>query len=130
MCTLLSSTVLETTRCYLNPITVTQYALVIKARLTPFLCRECVSPYQFQNRQPRCDISRLDRVRSEVGQVALVDTVLTFATHSQIYNFRAITQEPIESSKQPIRTRYLDQVNGYQPIRDQYSLIRSLAGRS
>eukprot|EP00116_Pleurobrachia_bachei_P014807 sb/3475069/ len=35
-------------------------------------------------------------------------------------------QEPTETSKQPIRTRYLSQVTGYQPIRDQYSLIRSV----
>ena len=29
--------------------------------------------------------------------------------------------------KQPIRTRYLGLVTGYQPIRDQYFLIRSVA---
>ena len=28
--------------------------------------------------------------------------------------------------KQPIRTRYLGHVTGYQPIRDQYFLIRSV----
>eukprot|EP00116_Pleurobrachia_bachei_P007386 sb/3467648/ len=32
--------------------------------------------------------------------------------------------EPTETSKQPIRTRYLGQVTGYQPIRDQYFMIR------
>eukprot|EP00116_Pleurobrachia_bachei_P007992 sb/3468254/ len=31
-----------------------------------------------------------------------------------------------EKSKQPIRTRYLGQVTGYQPISDQYLLIRSV----
>eukprot|EP00116_Pleurobrachia_bachei_P015642 sb/3475904/ len=35
--------------------------------------------------------------------------------------------EPTESSKQPIRTRYLGHVTGYQPIRDQYFLIRSVS---
>eukprot|EP00116_Pleurobrachia_bachei_P008590 sb/3468852/ len=30
------------------------------------------------------------------------------------------------TSKQPIRTRYLGHVSGYQPIRDQYFLIRSV----
>eukprot|EP00116_Pleurobrachia_bachei_P018537 sb/3478799/ len=30
--------------------------------------------------------------------------------------------------KQPIRTRYLGHVTGYQPIRDQYFLIRSVPG--
>eukprot|EP00116_Pleurobrachia_bachei_P006355 sb/3466617/ len=34
-------------------------------------------------------------------------------------------QEPTETSKQPIRTRYLGHVTGYQPIKDQYFLIRS-----
>eukprot|EP00116_Pleurobrachia_bachei_P008014 sb/3468276/ len=34
-------------------------------------------------------------------------------------------QEPTETSKQPISARYLGQVTGHQPIRDQYFLIRS-----
>eukprot|EP00116_Pleurobrachia_bachei_P016619 sb/3476881/ len=38
-------------------------------------------------------------------------------------------QEPTETSKQPIRTRYLGHVTGYQPIRDQYSLILSVTFR-
>ena len=29
-------------------------------------------------------------------------------------------QEPIDTSKQPIRIRYLGHVTGYQQIRDQY----------
>eukprot|EP00116_Pleurobrachia_bachei_P015444 sb/3475706/ len=33
-------------------------------------------------------------------------------------------QGPTDTSKQPIRTRYLGDVTGYQPIRDQYFLIR------
>eukprot|EP00116_Pleurobrachia_bachei_P000504 sb/3460766/ len=33
-----------------------------------------------------------------------------------------------ETSKQPIRTRYLGHVTDYQPIRDQYFLIRSVPG--
>ncbi len=39
-------------------------------------------------------------------------------------------QEPTETSKQPIRTRYLGHVTGYQPIRDQYFLIRSVPGEN
>eukprot|EP00116_Pleurobrachia_bachei_P005857 sb/3466119/ len=35
-------------------------------------------------------------------------------------------QGPTETSKQPIRTRYLGHLTGYQPIRDQYFLIRSV----
>ena len=38
-----------------------------------------------------------------------------------------LPQEPTESSKQPIRTRYLGHVTGYQPIRGQYFLIWSVA---
>eukprot|EP00116_Pleurobrachia_bachei_P009491 sb/3469753/ len=34
--------------------------------------------------------------------------------------------EPTQMSKQPIRTRYLGHVTGYQPIRVQYFLIRSV----
>eukprot|EP00116_Pleurobrachia_bachei_P018652 sb/3478914/ len=35
-------------------------------------------------------------------------------------------QEPTDTSKQPIITRYLGHVTGYQPIRDQYFLIWSV----
>ena len=38
-------------------------------------------------------------------------------------------EEPTESSKQPIRARYLGHVTGYQPIRDQYFLVRSVPGK-
>eukprot|EP00116_Pleurobrachia_bachei_P016835 sb/3477097/ len=34
-----------------------------------------------------------------------------------------------EISKQPIRTRYLGHVTGYQPIKDQCFLIRSVPGK-
>ena len=36
-------------------------------------------------------------------------------------------QEPTGPSKQPIRTRYLGHATGYQPIREQYLVIRSVA---
>eukprot|EP00116_Pleurobrachia_bachei_P017530 sb/3477792/ len=35
-----------------------------------------------------------------------------------------------ETSKQPIRTRHLGHVTGYQPIRDQYFLVRSVIHNS
>eukprot|EP00116_Pleurobrachia_bachei_P016707 sb/3476969/ len=38
----------------------------------------------------------------------------------------SLSQEPTETSKQPIRTRCLGHVTGYKPIRDQYFLIRSV----
>ena len=39
-------------------------------------------------------------------------------------------QETTEFRKQPIRTRYLGNVTGYQPIRDQYFLIRSVPAKT
>eukprot|EP00116_Pleurobrachia_bachei_P013659 sb/3473921/ len=36
--------------------------------------------------------------------------------------------EPTDTSKRPIRNRYLGHLTGYQPIRDQYFLIRSVPG--
>eukprot|EP00116_Pleurobrachia_bachei_P015641 sb/3475903/ len=49
----------------------------------------------------------------------------------QVNRFREVGthQEPTNTSKQPIRTRYLGHMTGYQPIRDQYFLIRSVAGQ-
>eukprot|EP00116_Pleurobrachia_bachei_P006372 sb/3466634/ len=40
--------------------------------------------------------------------------------------YRLLCDVTTEMSKQPIRTRYLGHVTGYQPIRDQYFLIRSV----
>eukprot|EP00116_Pleurobrachia_bachei_P016505 sb/3476767/ len=42
-----------------------------------------------------------------------------------------ITKHPriIHSRNRPIRTRYLGHVTGYQPIRDQHFLIRSVPAR-
>eukprot|EP00116_Pleurobrachia_bachei_P004041 sb/3464303/ len=37
-----------------------------------------------------------------------------------------VLQEPTETNKQPIRTHYLGHMIGYQPIRDQYLLIRGM----
>eukprot|EP00116_Pleurobrachia_bachei_P012725 sb/3472987/ len=37
-----------------------------------------------------------------------------------------VSDEPTETSKQPIRTRYLGHVTGYQPIRDKYFRFRSV----
>eukprot|EP00116_Pleurobrachia_bachei_P014677 sb/3474939/ len=45
---------------------------------------------------------------------------------SHCYQQYPLFQEPTETSKQPIRTRYLGHVTSYQPIRDQYFLIRSV----
>ena len=42
---------------------------------------------------------------------------------------RYIEQEQTEPNKQPIRACYLGHVTDYQPIRDQYFLIRSVHAR-
>eukprot|EP00116_Pleurobrachia_bachei_P019152 sb/3479414/ len=39
-----------------------------------------------------------------------------------------LISEPTETSKHPIRTRYLGRVTGYQPIRITYNLIRTVPG--
>eukprot|EP00116_Pleurobrachia_bachei_P013614 sb/3473876/ len=57
---------------------------------------------------------RIERVPNLGGHV--LPQTLSSLTH----------QEPTESSKQPIRTRYLGHVTGYQPIRNHYFLIRSV----
>eukprot|EP00116_Pleurobrachia_bachei_P018147 sb/3478409/ len=44
----------------------------------------------------------------------------------KIVVYESTDQEPTETSKQPIRTRYLGHVTSYQPIRDQYFLTRSV----
>eukprot|EP00116_Pleurobrachia_bachei_P002445 sb/3462707/ len=51
--------------------------------------------------------------------------ILCSLTPSIIFRYPAI-MEPSDTSKQPIRTRYLGHVTGYQPTRDQYFLIRSV----
>ena len=48
------------------------------------------------------------------------------ANHRQMAPFGANHRQPTYTSKQPIRTRYLCHVTGYQPIRDQHFLIRSV----
>eukprot|EP00116_Pleurobrachia_bachei_P003024 sb/3463286/ len=57
-------------------------------------------------------------------------TTRGFAFKDSTANYHKIhtntVQEPTETGKQPIRTRYLGHVTGYQPIRDQYFLIRSV----
>eukprot|EP00116_Pleurobrachia_bachei_P015765 sb/3476027/ len=52
--------------------------------------------------------------------------LLSFSHFLSSKNQYIMYQEPTETSKQPIRTRYLGHVTGYQPIRDQYFLIRSV----
>eukprot|EP00116_Pleurobrachia_bachei_P005786 sb/3466048/ len=53
-----------------------------------------------------------------------------FLKFTGIYNVSIIAskvkQEPTETSKQSIRTLYIGHVTGYQPIKDQYFLIRSV----
>eukprot|EP00116_Pleurobrachia_bachei_P009510 sb/3469772/ len=52
----------------------------------------------------------------------------TTGSRNLVKQGNTLQQEPteIKTSKQPIRTPYLGHVTGYQPIRDQYFLIRSV----
>ena len=50
---------------------------------------------------------------------------LLFLSGAPCFCVNALWQEPTKSSKRPIRARYLGHVTGYQPIRDQYFLVRS-----
>ena len=52
----------------------------------------------------------------------------SYKTPIQVSVSQCLLQEPTEFRKQPFRTRYLGHVTGYQPIRDQYFLIRSVPG--
>ena len=60
----------------------------------------------------------------------VIERNLNFHSHfSRGYNSnisQGVYHKPTESSKQPIRARYLGHVTGYQPIRDQYFLVRSV----
>ena len=55
-----------------------------------------------------------------VEEVQVLDSI--FLTNLQ----KELGQEPNDKSKQPIRTRYLGHVTGYQPIREQYFHILSV----
>eukprot|EP00116_Pleurobrachia_bachei_P008383 sb/3468645/ len=54
-------------------------------------------------------------------------SLLTSEGEKEYLAVSTVPQPGTETSKQPIRTRYLCHVTGYQPIRDQYFLIRSMA---
>ena len=60
-----------------------------------------------------------------VGQLSIISYkifTITFMTSLE----GTTNHEPTDTSKQPIRTRYLGHVTSYRPIRDQYFLIRSV----
>eukprot|EP00116_Pleurobrachia_bachei_P000851 sb/3461113/ len=64
-------------------------------------------------------------IRNRSNQEILVpDWLIT--SHVTSMDCYTVTEEPTETRKQPIRTYYLGLVTGYQPIRDQYFLIRSV----
>eukprot|EP00116_Pleurobrachia_bachei_P005779 sb/3466041/ len=52
--------------------------------------------------------------------------VVDAALNTIIRRKHSVRQEPTDTSKQPIRTRHLGHVTGYQRIRDQYFLVRSV----
>eukprot|EP00116_Pleurobrachia_bachei_P013288 sb/3473550/ len=56
-----------------------------------------------------------------IGAVfSITQTQITLNEYGKV----VITKVPTDTSKQPIRTRHLGHVTGYQPIRDQYYLCR------
>eukprot|EP00116_Pleurobrachia_bachei_P002165 sb/3462427/ len=61
--------------------------------------------------------------RNRPNQAILVPDWLITSHVTSITRERLLSV--LDQSKQPIRTRYLGHVTGYQPIRDQYFLIRS-----
>ena len=56
------------------------------------------------------------------------DTILDFVKRPDIIlrMITTVSQEPTGPSKLPIRARYLGHVTGFQPIRYQYFLVRSV----
>eukprot|EP00116_Pleurobrachia_bachei_P005031 sb/3465293/ len=86
--------------------------------------------YRDPRGKPFCPVNRGARY---IGLLTAV--YLCCCTAPPQYNFLQllliyIYQEPTETSKQPIRARYLGHVTGYQPIRDQHFLIRSVYSRT
>eukprot|EP00116_Pleurobrachia_bachei_P012258 sb/3472520/ len=86
-----------------------------------------------------CKLSFLKEWCKSLHILGINETVYLHDTHTNIKHMNIIIkthqsgfvvvtshQEPIDTSKQPIRTRYLGHVTGYQPIRDQYFLVRSV----
>ena len=65
---------------------------------------------------------------------SIVETIFSSFKRAYLNVFGDIGMEAIEEKiiegKQPIRTRNLGHVTGYQPIRDQYFLVRSVPGSS
>ena len=65
---------------------------------------------------------------SSGGEDNTLGVVVGDALEFKVIPEKGIFKEPTESCKQSIRTRYLGHVTGYQPIRDEYFLIRSVPG--
>eukprot|EP00116_Pleurobrachia_bachei_P008999 sb/3469261/ len=71
-----------------------------------------------------------------LGYAGLIEFVLDISDYFSggeyfpLKNLEILSWEPTETSKQPIRTRYLGLVTGYQPIRDQYFLMNNLQSAS
>eukprot|EP00116_Pleurobrachia_bachei_P006770 sb/3467032/ len=67
-------------------------------------------------------------ITSHVAEITDCDWLFTCYYYFLVFLIQTsiCDQEPTDTSKQPIRTRYLGHVTSYQPIRDQYFLIRSV----
>eukprot|EP00116_Pleurobrachia_bachei_P003080 sb/3463342/ len=79
----------------------------------------CLLPSRYGMTETSAAITMQEKTCTKTGSVG------TLLEHCQM---KVRFQEPTYTSKRPIRTRYLGHVTGtgYQPIRDQYFLIRSV----
>eukprot|EP00116_Pleurobrachia_bachei_P008250 sb/3468512/ len=82
----------------------------------------------FANRSGR-DRSSLSFRRSSI-RAGISSAAISISRRPKGQCFTSFYQElPTETSKQPIRTLYLDHVTGYQPTRDQYNTLGSYPRR-
>ena len=85
-------------------------------------------------------VSLLLVLETNIGSILLTKMQLNFASNINIpahivsqlpaSSEQPPWQGPTDTSEKPIRTLYLGHVTGYQLIRDQYFLIRSVPARN
>eukprot|EP00116_Pleurobrachia_bachei_P002404 sb/3462666/ len=79
----------------------------------------------FKNPLPLLDLPQSTTTKPLKGLDANTKTLFHLPSNAGVVEEER-GQQPTDTSKQPIKTRYLGHVTGYQPIRDQYFLIRSV----
>eukprot|EP00116_Pleurobrachia_bachei_P004110 sb/3464372/ len=90
----------------------------------------CVGNQSLRNRSELLSTNVLNRNRSSFftssGTLKNAGIIHIVSLRCYYEPLRYLYQEPTETNKKPIKTRYLGYMTGYQPIRDQYFLIRSV----